>query len=68
VQSPDTSRPGTPGDKSFHTDLREFEALIQVNTLTVKGRSDIRRKSPSSVSLVYTIVSCPYKSVHIVHH
>jgi hypothetical protein len=28
--------------------ILEFDVLIQVNTLTVKGRSDIGRKSPSS--------------------
>jgi len=49
VQSPDTIKSLTQGDKKiFHTDHREFDALIQITTLTVQGRSVMWRKSLSS--------------------
>jgi hypothetical protein len=43
-QLPDTSKPWTQSEeRSFHTDQREFDALIQVNTLTMKVRSDMKK-------------------------
>jgi len=43
-QLPDTSKPRTQSDeRSFHTDQREFDLLIQVNSLTMKVRSDVKK-------------------------
>jgi len=44
-QSPDAIKHWTQSDKrSFHSDQRDFDALIHVNTLAGLGRSDRSRK------------------------
>ena len=56
-QSPDTSKTWTQDDeRSFHTDETGFDALIPVNTLTVKGSSVVWLKQFEFLSQVYTIV------------
>ena len=43
-QLPDTSKTWTQSDeRNFHADQREFDALIQVNTLTMKVLSDMKK-------------------------
>ena len=68
-QSPDTNKPRAQGVKrQLCTDQWQFDALIQVKSLAVMGRSDICGKQSEFIIQMYAVVSCPHKNLRVVHY
>ena len=69
MQSPETSKPWTQGDKRrFYTDRWDIDSPTQLNSLTLMEHSDTRRKQSEFVSQVYIKLSCPDKNVYKAHN